>query len=726
MWGSERSVIDRVLDTAIRDIRKAFGDRARRPTYIQTIPKQGYRLIADLEWPPARSSILPHAVLPAAEGLMGNAVEGFASKPAKVVAVVASDKGGGHIRSPPQAEEVIAPTSPLADPKKPVSPAVLADAKQGAARSSFARSLMMMLVGMVVALVILTGARWWPSLGSPIRVEVDRRSLVGDFERLEEALVHALQDDDCGDLPAAARPLELVGNLSGDQTYIRWQADVVIPNQTASHSLRVPNATSEADLARYWVMNARSSLDRTLCLGRAEAELDPGARCRCLRAARLAQRENRWQEAYDLAAEVVAAEPGDRAALKLMARSSYAEGEVERAWAWLEEILEARSSGGDPEASHQVVLEVQQLRAQLAGAIDEEVESLHQLRELQSGDWRWPLRLGHIALEVKRSCSSALALFGDAQRLGGGIEAEVATARAKFSCDQQAEGLEALKLLADRHPDSTWLQNHLATALLDSGQAAHTREVLQEMSSSSAEHVPSLLVSARLNRELGVHGEARREAMAALVSAYGPREKSRAAAAVAWVHLSHGDLEMAAERVWKAIESDSNNDLARWLVGRVAILHGDFQEAERQSQHIDADVRALARVHSLPLSHHLNAKIAAARGDWQNALLDFEHAVLWSPPLWQGGLLRFDLATAYSQAGKSDAAIETLEDLFALNPQHLLGRCLHGQLLEQRGDKPAARDSYALAFEGRSDPPLNARVEACRGRWVVLEAQRKH
>src|SRR5215471_7362585 len=45
IWGS-RFVTDEVLTTAICELRKALGDEAKNPRFIQTIPKKGYRLIA--------------------------------------------------------------------------------------------------------------------------------------------------------------------------------------------------------------------------------------------------------------------------------------------------------------------------------------------------------------------------------------------------------------------------------------------------------------------------------------------------------------------------------------------------------------------------------------------------------------------------------------------------------------------------------------------------------
>lgn len=46
-----RAVGDEVITNAIWELRKALGDDARHPRYIQTIPKRGYRLIADVSEP---------------------------------------------------------------------------------------------------------------------------------------------------------------------------------------------------------------------------------------------------------------------------------------------------------------------------------------------------------------------------------------------------------------------------------------------------------------------------------------------------------------------------------------------------------------------------------------------------------------------------------------------------------------------------------------------------
>ena len=44
-------VTDDVLTRAVAELRRAFDDDARKPRFIETIPKRGYRLIASVEAP---------------------------------------------------------------------------------------------------------------------------------------------------------------------------------------------------------------------------------------------------------------------------------------------------------------------------------------------------------------------------------------------------------------------------------------------------------------------------------------------------------------------------------------------------------------------------------------------------------------------------------------------------------------------------------------------------
>lgn len=50
VWGGEHAIEDGALAQAIHLIRRALGDNARKPRYIETVPKVGYRLMAEVRF----------------------------------------------------------------------------------------------------------------------------------------------------------------------------------------------------------------------------------------------------------------------------------------------------------------------------------------------------------------------------------------------------------------------------------------------------------------------------------------------------------------------------------------------------------------------------------------------------------------------------------------------------------------------------------------------------
>ncbi|MFW6184792.1 MAG: winged helix-turn-helix domain-containing protein [Chloroflexota bacterium] len=49
MWGWDYPAGTRTVDTRIAELRRALDDDASAPTYIETVPGQGYRYIAAVE-----------------------------------------------------------------------------------------------------------------------------------------------------------------------------------------------------------------------------------------------------------------------------------------------------------------------------------------------------------------------------------------------------------------------------------------------------------------------------------------------------------------------------------------------------------------------------------------------------------------------------------------------------------------------------------------------------
>src|SRR3954447_17482964 len=57
LWPDTFVDVERNLNTAINKIREILGDSAETPRFVETLPRRGYRFIAELERPPGAASV---------------------------------------------------------------------------------------------------------------------------------------------------------------------------------------------------------------------------------------------------------------------------------------------------------------------------------------------------------------------------------------------------------------------------------------------------------------------------------------------------------------------------------------------------------------------------------------------------------------------------------------------------------------------------------------------
>lgn len=136
---------DDALTQAIIKLRKALGDDPRRPTYIETLAKRGYRLIAPVKW------VSEVAVMPAAPAPLEPPV------PPVPAPIEASAPSPTEITLPPVVAPVAAPLEVVPSPPAEAAPLpAMSSAKRKPWR--------WIAIGTVLAaLIVVAGVRWlWP------------------------------------------------------------------------------------------------------------------------------------------------------------------------------------------------------------------------------------------------------------------------------------------------------------------------------------------------------------------------------------------------------------------------------------------------------------------------------------------------------------------------------------------------------------------------------------
>ncbi|MEO1368332.1 MAG: winged helix-turn-helix domain-containing protein, partial [Acidobacteriota bacterium] len=429
VWGQEREAYDRVLDNAISELRRAFGDNARKPRYIETITKQGYRLIAPVERPRAGG--------PPGDG------EGTGDAPDE------ADDGGGRIVEAPAGRPAELAAGPRRDPPQPTSPSPRGgdgeprhlDRGHRAFRVLFAVLGLLLLVAAALALL---------TRGHDLRILLtDFENLSGDhrFDDADGQIRRELERLRCPDTPVTLRRIGLFGETSISGRVVEEQGRVIVeatlagPSVSERIELKVPFGDDAPGVLATFAEQLQRSLDRQLCATvRGEA-----AACPCRRVAERHIEEGDLGAAEAALARALSASPADVATLETAVALRLARGEAELARAALS-ALEERSAASGPASR------LDRWRARVDGDPDAELAALEALRAAEPDNRRWALALGRHHFRHRRSCDDSLAAFDDAAVLGALTDRLLAEAPIRAACGRAAGVIRGLEQLLERDP----------------------------------------------------------------------------------------------------------------------------------------------------------------------------------------------------------------------------------------------------------------------------------
>ncbi|MEM6794078.1 MAG: winged helix-turn-helix domain-containing protein, partial [Acidobacteriota bacterium] len=768
VWGLDREAYDRVLDNAISELRKAFGDNPRSPRYIETITKKGYRLIAEVEWPGQPASPIAGAEEDASADPSSSQRESVASR-LENVGRVSGRSGLGVPLSAPALETATSPAAtdserpddaasaeldaPADAPGYPVgidgargskgtralaaereAPAALGQPPEpsvppssGLGASSWRARLG--VFGALFGLLLVAGlwSLFFPSSSLPLHIAPSvNRTARPLYDGLEARLAVALEKHQGPRSRVGFRDLSFISNgviktvveeRDGRLVLTAW-VDGVEGLDRGPFEV-VSDGKAQIDpLVERLANEIHGRLDRHLC------QTGSGSRGQvpehCLRAGNrdwieglLGPAEERLKLAADKAQDAeTQAQAWD------LLTVVYAErGETRPA----HEALSSSMASAAPSPAEEARRDLR--TARIEGDARGERQALERLEREDPSEARWHARLGLTLWRDHRACSESLASFEQAnQRIGSAMTADLPSiGRALVACGQDQKALAALERMAQLWAGNPRVLAEKATVERLLGLYDAAQETLQRASPNGLEHPELIRARAELYLAKGLLKRAGGDFDSVKKYESWPRgvHDARLGSVRALLRAEGGAaLERARALAGEALAAVPASLEARYFLGVAVARSGSLDEARRLAEELAERARETGSRRAELLRHRLLGEIARAENVPEEAVGSFESALDHSP-LERAEVL-YELAEALGAAGLDSRAARVLEEILERQPHHPRALCTAGQWREEAGDPAAARSLYRRAFEHASDTSKDRVLEACLRRWAAL------
>lgn len=254
------------------------------------------------------------------------------------------------------------------------------------------------------------------------------------------------------------------------------------------------------------------------------------------------------------------------------------------------------------------------------------------------------------------------------------------------------------------------LQLHTA-GRLDEAAAAY-----RELLSREPGNVEALRLYGVLQRQRGDLAEATR--LLDQAHALAP-QRGDVLLELAGIRFIERNFDAAGQLATAALEHDPNLSGAHTLLGQLALMHGQLQEAEtryRTALRADEnDANALTG-----LGH-----VFLERNDGEAALRYLTHAGQLNP---HEGLIQFALGRAFHAQGNLAFAEQAFGNALRLRPELHAARLALGQLLTQQGRHAEAEAQYAVLSEAPAwrRPALAGLADSARGQGQFALAETRY
>ncbi|MEW6130207.1 MAG: tetratricopeptide repeat protein [Acidobacteriota bacterium] len=188
-----------------------------------------------------------------------------------------------------------------------------------------------------------------------------------------------------------------------------------------------------------------------------------------------------------------------------------------------------------------------------------------------------------------------------------------------------------------------------------------------------------------------------------------PNDRERAVAydRLAKIYLRKGDLHRASALTKRTLQYEKSYV---WTPLLLALQRGDLKSVEKFKASIFAQSPFGHRGQRPPMRtySYIRGYLALKSGQQAEAINHFKAAIQYAPLIWEIDSLEDCLASAYLESGRWDEAIAEYQRIINTNPNYPLAHYHLAQAFEQKGDTDKARALYAHFLQAwkHADPEL--------------------